>query len=48
MSCPLSPIIADLVLQETKATELLPVRLLFYNRYVDIFLAAQSDLFNRI
>jgi len=51
MGSPLSPVIADLVLQdlEMSATKMLPFRLPFYYRYVDdIMLAAQSDSFDQI
>jgi len=51
MGSPLSPVIADLVLQdlEKSAIELLPFRLPFYYRYVDdIILTAPSDSFDQI
>jgi len=51
MGSPLSPIIADLVLQdlETKAIEILPFELPLYFRYVDdILLAAPFDHLNKI
>jgi len=51
MGSPLSPIVADLVLQhlETRAINMLPTRLPFYYRYVDdIFLACPYDLVNNV
>jgi len=51
MGSPLSPIIADLVLQdlEQKAIEQLPIKLPFYFRYVnDILLAAPFEIFSII
>ncbi|KMQ84009.1 hypothetical protein RF55_18601 [Lasius niger] len=51
MGSPLSPVIADITLQdlETRAVEILPIKLPFYCRYVDdIALAIPSSLFNTV
>ncbi|KMQ88038.1 reverse transcriptase [Lasius niger] len=51
MGSPLSPVIADITLQdlETRAFEILPVNLPFFYRYVDdIVLAAPSSMCNNI
>jgi len=49
MSSPLSPIIANIVMQEILVIEKLFVQLSFYFRYMnDIVLAAQSNSINDI
>jgi len=50
MSSPLSPIVADLVLQhlETRAINILSTRLSFYRYVDDIFLACPCDLINNV